>query len=168
MPIHAVTQIGKRPAGSCVATDRRLGTGGRGVSPGLFAGRGHPISLESRSKSMKPLVFHSPLFVFIGCLLSPMPVANASPVLPDSVHFCAFDDHEAWERDHSHPASKRPANLNVGEPRMVRLILFLPSDRPFRVGLVDSIKTATKQSQRFFGEQIQAHGYGYYDLPIRN
>ena len=90
-----------------------------------------------------------------------MPDAIASPVLPDSVHFCAFDAHEARERDHSHPASKRPANLNVGEPRMVRLILFSPGDRPFRVELIDSIKTAIVQSQTFFGEQMQAHGYGF-------
>ncbi len=110
---------------------------------------------------MKPLVFHSALFVIIGCLLSAMQVANASPVLPDSVHFCAFYEYEQSRGDHPHPAAKLPANLDVGEPRTVRLILFMPSDRPYRVGLVDSIKTAIVQSQAFFGEQMQAHGYGY-------
>ena len=89
-----------------------------------------------------------------------MPVANASPVLPDSVHFCALDDHEAWERDHSHPASKRPANLNVGEPGTVRMIYFLPSDRPFRQEVVDSMKVMIRRVQSFYGEQMEAHGYG--------
>lgn len=109
---------------------------------------------------MKPLVFHSALFVFIGCLLAPMPVANASPVLPDSVHFCAFDDHEAWERDHPRTAAKRPANLNVGEPRTVRMVYFLPSDRPFRQEVVDSMKVVIRRVQTFYGKQMEAHGFG--------
>ena len=109
---------------------------------------------------MKPLVFHSPLFVFIGCLLAPMPDANASPDLPDSIHFCAFDDHEAWGRDQPRPAAKQSANLNLGEPRTVRMIYFLPSDRPFRQEVVDSMKVVIRRVQTFYAEQMEAHGYG--------
>ena len=34
-------------------------------------------------------------------------------------------DYEQWLHDHPRPAAKRLANLNVGEPRMVRMIYFL-------------------------------------------
>ena len=91
------------------------------------------------------------------------PLTGASPSLSPtagSLHFWAFDDYEP-RPDHPRPAAKPLADLNVGEPGTVRLILFLPNDRPFRVGLVDSIKTAIKQSQAFFGDQMEAHGYGY-------
>ena len=105
-----------------------------------------------------PLLPLATCFFALLCLPS---VSSASPPPADSVHFCAFDYHERWRRDHPRPAAKPLADLNVGEPGTVRIILFLPSDRPFRVGLVDSIKTAIKQSQTFFAEQMQTHGYGY-------
>ena len=52
------------------------------------------------------------------------------------------------------------ANLNVGEPRTVRLIYFLPNDRPFRADVVESMKTEIREVQSFYAEQMQAHGYG--------
>ena len=88
-------------------------------------------------------------------------VSNASTSEDRSAHFCQHVDYEQWHRNHPPHASKRAADLNVGEPRTVRLILFSPDDRPFRVGLADSIKTAIKQIQAFFGEQMQAHGFDY-------
>ena len=51
-------------------------------------------------------------------------------------------------------------NLNVGEPRTVRMIYFLPNDRPFRQEVVNSMKTAIRDAQTFYAEQMQAHGYG--------
>ena len=110
---------------------------------------------------MRLSVLYATPFLLIGLLIPPPELAHASSPPADSVHVCAFDDYEQWRRDHPRPAAKRPANLNVGEPRKVRLILFSPSDRAFRVGLVDSIETAIKESQTFFAEQMQAHGYGY-------
>ena len=96
----------------------------------------------------------------MGIIHAPLPAVHASSAHADSVLVCGVG-HEEWRRDHSRPAPKRAAELNVGEPRTVRLVLFSPNDRPFRVGLVDSIKTAIMQSQAFFAEQMQAHGYGY-------
>ncbi len=103
---------------------------------------------------MKPPVLHSAFLALLGLLLSPMAVtylpclpaccrqaeqACASPTSADSVHFsCQLVDHEQLERDRPHPAAKRLAELNVGEPRTVRLIYFLPNDRPFRAEVVDS------------------------------
>ena len=115
---------------------------------------------------MKPPVLRFALFAMLGVFLC-LPVAgHASPPPADSTHFCVPFDYEQWRREHPRPAAKPLAGLNVGEPRTVRLILFLPNDRPFRVGLVDSIKTAIKQSQTFFAEQMEAHGYGYKTFRI--
>ena len=78
---------------------------------------------------MKTLVRHSVFFALIGLILSPLAVAYAAPSPADSVHFCQVLDFEQWERDRPRPAAKRLVNLNVGEPRTVRLIYFLPNDR---------------------------------------
>ena len=51
-------------------------------------------------------------------------------------------------------------NLDVGEPRTVRMIYFLPNDRPFRQEVVDSMKAGIRYAQTFFAEQMQSHGYG--------
>ena len=84
---------------------------------------------------MKTLVFHSAVLALIGLVLSPLAVAHASSSPADSVHFCQLIDFEQWRRDHPRPAGKRLA-LNVGEPRTVRMIYFLPNDRPFRQEVV--------------------------------
>ena len=108
---------------------------------------------------MKTLVFHYAFLALIGFILSPLAVAPASSSPADSVHFCQLIDFEQWRRDHPRPAGKRLA-LNVGEPRTVRMIYFLPNDRPFRQEVVDSMKVAIRRVQTFYAEQMQAHGYG--------
>ncbi|MCY3869947.1 MAG: Ig-like domain-containing protein, partial [Gemmatimonadetes bacterium] len=65
-----------------------------------------------------------------------------------------------WVRDSLYAATKQALNLNVGEPRTVRMIYFLPNDRPFRQEVVQKMKDAIRQIQTFFAEQMQAHGYG--------
>ena len=110
---------------------------------------------------MKSPVLHSAFLVLLVLLLSPMAVTNASPPPADSVHFsCQLVDPEQLERDRPLPAAKRLADLNVGEPRTVRLIYFLPNDRPFRAEVVDSMKTGIREVQSFYAEQMAAHGYG--------
>ena len=78
----------------------------------------------------------------------------------DNVHVCLPISFEMQERDSIYAAAKHALNLNVGEPRTVRLIYFLPNDRPFRQEVVDSMKVAIRQIQTFYAEQMQAHGYG--------
>ena len=49
------------------------------------------------------------------------------------MHFCLplnLEDKQA--RDSIYAAAKHALNLNVSEPRTVRMIYFLPNDRPFR------------------------------------
>ena len=108
---------------------------------------------------MKTLVRRSAVLALIGLILSPLAVAHASSPPADSVHFCQLIDFEQWRRDHPRPAGKRLA-LNKGEPRTVRMIYFLPNDRPFRQEVVDSMKVAIRRVQTFYAEQMQAHGYG--------
>ena len=110
---------------------------------------------------MLPPVLHSALFSLLVLLLSPMAVTNASPSPADSVHFsCQLVDHEQLERDRPLPAAKRLADLNVGEPRTVRLFYVLPNDRTYRPEVVESMKTGILEVQSFFAEQMAAHGYG--------
>ena len=101
-----------------------------------------------------------PLFALIGLILSPLAVVHASPSPADSVHFCLPFDYERWQREHPLSAGKRLADRNVGEPRTVRMIYFLPNDRPYRQGVVDEMKTMMRRVQTFYAEQLQAHGYG--------
>ena len=54
----------------------------------------------------------------------------------------------------------RAQNLNVGKPRTVRMIYFLPNDRPYRDDIVQKMKDEMRNLQTFFAEQMQTHGYG--------
>ncbi len=92
--------------------------------------------------------------------LLPVSPALASSPPSDNVHFCAFHDHEQLQREYTRPAAKRQANLNAGMPRTVRMIYFLPNDRPFRQDVVDSMKVRIREVQSFYAEQMQARGYG--------
>ena len=80
--------------------------------------------------------------------------------MQNSAQAGATFDYEQWRRDHPRPAAKPLADLDVGEPRTVRMIYFLPSDWPYRADVVDSMKTAIRRVQTFYGEQMQVHGYG--------
>ena len=51
-------------------------------------------------------------------------------------------------------------HLNFGEPRTVRMIYFLPNDRPYRADVVQRMKDEIRNLQTFYAEQIGAHGHG--------
>ena len=51
-------------------------------------------------------------------------------------------------------------DLDVGEPRTVRMIYFLPNDRPYQADVVQKMKDEIRNLQIFYAEQMQAHGYG--------
>ena len=110
---------------------------------------------------------------FIGCcmfalaLLTHISQSHASPTLAESVHFSPpLDLQEMRASDSIYAASKETLNLNVGPPRTVRMIYFLPNDRPFRASVVDSMKRNIRQIQTFYGDQMQPHGYGYKTFDI--
>ena len=108
---------------------------------------------------MNATLFRLSALAVLTLVLHPV-VGHAVPSEPDSVHFCAFDEHHQWQRAHPLTAAKRAADLNVGEPRTVRLIYFLPNDRPYRQEVVDSMKATIKQVQTFYADQMEAHGHG--------
>ena len=96
-----------------------------------------------------------------GMVLLCLPAAGAaSAPAPDSVHFCGVGHGEAWLRDPAPAAGKAASELNAGEPGTVRMIYFLPNNRPFRQSVVDSMKKVIVEAQTFFAEQMDAHGYG--------
>lgn len=109
---------------------------------------------------MRKMCFLMCLFALICSWLTSF--SHASPAPAETVHFCVPLDLEKMQaRDSIYAANKQALNLNVGPPRTVRMIHFLPNDRPFRASVVDSIKRTIRQIQTFYGEQMQAHGYGY-------
>ncbi|MDE3258700.1 MAG: hypothetical protein OYM47_12765 [Gemmatimonadota bacterium] len=109
---------------------------------------------------MKRPVLHPFLFVLLANFHFPLPSAHGSSPPADSVHFCVPFDYEQWRREHPLPAAKVAADLNVGAPRTVRMIYFLPNDRPLRQEMVDSMKVVIRRVQTFYAEQMEAHGYG--------
>ena len=83
----------------------------------------------------------------------------------NGTHFCGVIDclpdkqHSAPYR-HRRYARSFAANLNAGEPRTVRMIYFLPNDRPYSADVVQKMKDDIRAVQNFFAEQMEAHGYG--------
>ncbi len=112
-------------------------------------------------KSVLRFSFLRLLSMCIFALLCLSSVGYASPQPATDVYFCLplnFEDMRA--RDSIYAATKHALNLNVGAPRTVRMIYFLPNDRPFRQEVVDSMKVVILQIQTFYAEQMQAHGHG--------
>ena len=98
-----------------------------------------------------------------GGTLNPA-VAATQLSVGNGTHVCGVDDQ--WDKRHSDQYPNRryartlAANLNVGEPRTMRMIYFLPNDRPYRVEVVQRMKHEILDIQTFFAEQMDAHGYG--------
>ena len=101
-----------------------------------------------------------PLFALIGLILSPLTVVHASDLPTDGVPFCAPFDSEQWQRDRLRPAGKRLAGLNVGEPRTVRLIYFLPNDRTPQQDIDATMDELIKNVQLSNEEVMEYHGFG--------
>ena len=104
------------------------------------------------------------IFTLAACFLSApcLPaVARASPAPSDSVLNCVVLDPEAWLREQPVGAGKVASERNVGEPRTVRMIYFLPTDRPYRQAVVDTMKARMVRLQAWYGQQMESHGYGY-------
>ena len=109
---------------------------------------------------MKTPVFHFVFLALLGSFLTPPAFAHQPSSSTDSTHFQPFD-YEQWERERAlRPAAKRLQDLNVGEPRTVRLFYFLPNDRPYNDEVVEAMKTGIVELQTFFADQMEAHGHG--------
>ena len=97
----------------------------------------------------------------ISLLLFPLSFVHASPSPADRVPpTCSPVDLLKWEHDRPPSALTRQAYLDVGEPRTVRLIYFLPRDRqpePFIDRILDAL---IKDVQQSYAEQLENHGFG--------
>ncbi len=92
-------------------------------------------------------------------------IAASQPSAGNGVLLCGVIDGQLDKRYSDQYPNRRyarsfAANLNVGEPRTVQLIYFLPNDRPYRAEVVQRIKGEILNIQTFFAEQMGVHGYG--------
>ena len=82
--------------------------------------------------------------------------AATQPSEGNGPHFCGFTE----QPDNRRYARSFAPNLNVGEPRTVRMIYFLPNDRLYGADVVQRMKDKILNIQTFYAEQMEAHGYG--------
>ncbi len=101
---------------------------------------------------MKKFIFNLSL-----CLL----ISSVSDAAEDSSHFCVPVDLAKLEHyRQTQPAAAKPALLDAGEPRTVRMIYFVSDPQGFRQEVVDKMKTTIREVQRIYEDQISAHGFG--------
>ena len=105
---------------------------------------------------MKRQLSYCFFFLLIHFTVLPPAVTALPPSTRDGTPFCGVSN---WQPD-SRRYARTLVNLNVGEPRTVRLIYFLPNDRPFRAEVAQRMKDEIRNLQTFFAEQMGAHGYG--------
>ena len=104
------------------------------------------------------------IIVYLTCATLNPAVASSSPLGEIGVHICGVtglqsDSHRSTQSPNRRYA-RSLANLDVGEPRTVRMIYFLPNDRPYRADVVQRMKDEILSIQAFFAEQMGVHGYG--------
>ena len=105
------------------------------------------------------------IIIYLTCGIFNPAVAVTPPFGGNGTHFCGVIDGQLNKRHanqfpNRHYARTFAANLNVGEPRTVRMIYFLPNDRPYRAEVVQQMKDEIRTVQTFFADQMEAHGYG--------
>ena len=116
---------------------------------------------------MTPFAIPIRLTACVFALLCFASIAQASPPPAEQeVHFCLpIDLEDMRSRDSLYAARKHALNLNVGESRTVRMIYFLPNDRPYRAEIVQKMKDEIRNIQTFYRDQMRAHGHG--DMTFR-
>ena len=118
--------------------------------------------------AMKTSLFRFALYAIIVyiTLSTPNPaVAASESSAGNGTHFCGVTDNLLTKQFSDQFPNRRyarsfAANLNIGEPRTVRMIYFLPNDRPYRPNVVQKMKDEIRSIQTFYAEQMESHGYG--------
>ena len=117
---------------------------------------------------MKSQLYRITLYSILTYFALSAPNSAGAASKPSGVNetlFCGVID-DRWNKRYSDQYTNRryarasTANLNVGEPRTVRLIYFLPNDRPYRAEVVQKMKEEIKSVQTFYQVQMDAHGFG--------
>ena len=115
-------------------------------------------------KELLRFILYAIIIYLTGGALNPA-VAVTHPLGRNGTHICGVTD-DQWNKRYSGQFPNRnyartaAANLNVGEPRTVRMIYFLPNDRPYRADEIQWMKDEIHKVQTFYAEQMEAHGYG--------
>ena len=93
----------------------------------------------------------------VTCLVS-MSQANAATINTgaEGVAYCRVID----TRDTDFAGAAKPTFLDEDVPNTLRLVYFLPNDRPFRPDVVESMKSTILQIQRLFASEMERHGHG--------
>ena len=92
-------------------------------------------------------------------------IAAAHPSAGNGAHFWGDIIDDPSDKQYSdqfsnrHYARASAANLDVGEPRTVRLIYFLPNDRPYQAAVAQGLQAKIRAVQDFYATEMQAHGY---------
>ncbi|MDE0299446.1 MAG: Ig-like domain-containing protein [Candidatus Poribacteria bacterium] len=106
---------------------------------------------------MKTRFLHPALYslaVYFTCIF---PVCGSfTPSTGNGIHLCGYGENTADNRRYA----RSLAFFNSGTLRTVRLIYFLPADRQPRLGIEEKIEALIKDVRKFYGDQMQAHGYG--------
>ena len=102
---------------------------------------------------MKPLFLLRRLCALLSLMLAPLAIAESSP--SDRAHFCQLIDAEQWEY-----AAKGLADLDLGEPRTVRIIYFLANDRAPEQDIDAKLNTLIRRIQQFYADEMERHGFG--------
>ena len=116
-----------------------------------------------------PFTLYTIIMSLTVSILAPS-IAAAHSSAGNGAHFWGGIDDPSNRRysdqfPNRHYARAAAANVDVGEPRTVRLIYFLPNDRPYRDEVVQRMKTEIRFIQDFYAQEMQAHGYG--DITFR-
>ncbi len=103
------------------------------------------------------------LYLTVGTLQSAG--AATHPLAQNRTHIRGVsDDWVAKRHKDRHPnrryARSFAANLNVGQPRTVRLIYFLPSDRSPQQDIDTKLDTLIKDVQQFYADEMERYGFG--------
>ncbi len=123
---------------------------------------------------MKTVIFRftlSVIIIYLTCSALNPAVTASPPSGGNETHFRGVID-DQWNKQLSgqfpyrHYARTSVANLNGGEPRTVRMIYFLPNNRSYNADIVQRMKDDLHTTQKFFAEQMEAHGYGKLSFRI--
>ena len=115
-------------------------------------------------------IFYAITIYLTNSTLNPA-IAASQPSGGNRTHFCGVTDSQSDKRYSDQYPDRRyarstVADLNVGEPRTVRLIYFLPNDRPYNADVVQNMKADIRAIQTFYAEQMGGHGFGNTRLRV--
>ena len=115
-------------------------------------------------KELLYFILSSIIIYLTGSTFNPA-IASSPPLGGNGLHFCGVVDCQL-SNGHSDQLPNRlhaqdfAVNLSIDEPPTVRMIYFLPNDRPYRTDVVQRMKDQIRTVQRFYADQMDMHGYG--------